>query len=747
MKGYAGVVVDLPVKAVDRPFDYKIPDKLQGKISIGSHVLVPFGGRKLEGFVIELKDRPEIGEVKEIARLLHDYPLFDAKMLELMLWIADYYQSVLITVIKTAIPNGVVGNKVETKTERIVRLNVGVDEGWKLVEHLSAKRAIKQAQVIEYLLAHPEAQLTSTALSREVETVSSTVAALEAKGLLFYHEVAVARDPYAATHYAPAKPFRPNFHQHLAIEEITRAMREGQGTTILLKGVTGSGKTEVYLQSIAEALTIGKDAIVLVPEIALTPQTVERFKSRFGDNVAVLHSQLSLGERYDEWQRIYRGAVKIVVGARSAIFAPFQNLGLIIIDEEHETSYKQSDQLKYHARDVAIQRAKLSGAVTVLGSATPAVESFYKSVIGEYKLVALPERVNMRPLPPVAVVDMRMELKKGNRTIFSKKLDEAIEERLAAKKQVILFLNRRGFANFVLCRECGYVIRCKHCDVSLTYHAETQMLQCHYCDYSEEPPKICPGCGSHLIKYFGIGTEQVEQFARERYPKARIVRMDVDTTRRKGAHDKILQAFRNKEIDILIGTQMIAKGHDFPEVTLVGVVLADIALHFPDFRSGERTFQLLTQVAGRTGRGQEPGEVIVQTYSPEHYAIKAAEHHDYDIFFHEEIGYRKEILQPPLSQLINIVLSDESEELVIAEAHRLANLLNQGIYEVAGIEILGPAQAPLAKVRGKFRWQIILKSREGEVLRRICREIMTKYYQEQKSTVTVTVDVDPLGML
>lgn len=746
MNGFAGVVVDLPVKAVDRPFDYKIPEKLLGKIVIGSHVLVPFGGRKIEGFVVELKNRPEIGEVKEIGRLLHDYPLFDEEMLGLMRWIADYYQSVLITVIKTALPTGVVGNKVEVKTERVIRLNISPEEGQRHLNTLT-KRAVKQAEALQYLLDNPDSSLTAAELARLVETGHAVINSLQEKGLIAYDEVAVVRDPYDARNFQPAKPFRANFHQHKAIEEIVRAMGEGQGTTILLKGVTGSGKTEVYLQSICQALLLGKDTIVLVPEIALTPQTVERFKSRFGDNVAVLHSQLSLGERYDQWRRIYLGEVKIVVGARSAIFAPFRNLGLIIIDEEHETSYKQSDQLRYHARDVAIRRAQISGAATVLGTATPAVESFYKTVIGEYKLITLPERVNMRPLPPVKVVDMRHELKRGNRTIFSKELDEAITERLKAKKQVILFLNRRGFSNFVLCRECGYVIRCRECDVSLTYHAETNLLQCHYCDYTEEPPRVCPNCGSSLIKYFGIGTEQVEQFTRERFPEARIARMDVDTTRRKGSHDRILQAFREKQIDILIGTQMIAKGHDFPEVTLVGVILADIALHFPDFRSGERTFQLLTQVAGRTGRGAEAGEVVVQTYSPEHYSIKAAARHDYDLFFHEEIGYRREILQPPFSQLINIVIADELEETVISEAHRIANLFSLRFMDVEGMELLGPAQAPLAKVRGKFRWQIILKSREGEVLCRICREVMTKYYAEQKSTATVTVDVDPLGML
>lgn len=746
MDQYAGVVVDLPVKKVDRPFDYKIPGRLEGKIQIGSHVLVPFGPRKLEGFVVELKTEAEVGDAKEIDRLLHDYPLFDETMLALLHWISDYYQAVLINVIKTAIPTGIVGNKVQVKTQRIVRLQVDPEYGWRLAEELE-RRAPKQAEILRFLLECPNLEFTAADLGRKFQTGSATVNSLQEKGLIGYAEVAVQRDPYAAGHYKPSKPFRPNFYQHQAIARIIAGMKEGKGETFLLKGVTGSGKTEVYLQVIAEALEDEKDAIVLVPEIALTPQTVERFKSRFGDRVAVMHSQLGTGERFDEWRRIYTGEVKIVVGARSAVFAPFRNLGLIIVDEEHETSYKQSEQVRYHAREVAVERARLSRAVTVLGTATPSVESYYRAVVREYELIELPERANQTPLPPVAVVDMRHELKKGNRTIFSQPLDQAIKKRLREGEQVILFLNRRGYSNFVLCRDCGYVIRCRHCDVSLTYHAETNHLQCHYCDYSEAPPKSCPNCGSNLIKHLGIGTEQVEEFTRQRYPEARVARMDVDTTRRKGAHDRILQAFREKKIDILIGTQMISKGHDFPGVTLVGVVIADTALHFPDFRSGERTFQLLTQVAGRTGRGSLPGEVIVQTYSPDHYSIQAARNHDFNLFFHEEIGYRKEIFQPPFSQLINIVLQEEAEERVIEEAHRLAYLFSQRIGPDDRVEVLGPAPAPLAKVRGKYRWQMILKSREGALLRQICREVMGKYYTEQKSSVSVTVDVDPLGML
>ncbi len=758
MKQYASVTVELPARKVNRPFDYKIPVRYLGKIKVGSHVLIPFGPRKIEGFVVGLKDTPEIAQTKEIYRLLHDYPLFDETMLELMQWISSYYQAVLINVIKTVIPTGIVGNRVQVKTQQFVSLLASEEEcqSW-LTEY--GKRAPKQAEILSFLLKNPTKSFLTAELVRKFTTGYSTLKGLADKRLILNQEIALQRDPYDASNYVSSQPLKPNYHQFQAITQICEAMDKDEVCTILLKGVTGSGKTEVYLQVIQEALSRGKDAIVLVPEIALTPQTVERFKSRFGNSVAVWHSQLSLGERFDEWQKIYQGDVKIVVGARSAVFAPFQNLGLIIIDEEHETSYKQTDQVKYHARDVAIKRAELQNAVTLLGSATPAVESSYHALIGDYKLITLPERVNLSPLPPVQIIDMRKELKQGNRTIFSNQLDQAIKERLREKKQVILFLNRRGYSNFVLCRECGYVIRCQQCDVSLTYHADTNLLQCHYCDYTEKPPQNCPNCGSNLIKHFGIGTQQVEEYTRERYPEARIARMDVDTTRRKGAHDRILKAFREKKVDILIGTQMISKGHDFPNVTLVGVIIADTALHFPDFRSGERTFQLLTQVAGRTGRGLEQGEVIVQTYSPDHYSIKAAKTHDYELFFHEEIGYRKEIKQPPFSQLINIILQDESESAVIEEAHRLANYFAMKIEECP-IELLGPAPAPLSRVRGRFRWQIILKSRgltnniysendadNGDVLRMICQDVMKKFYDGQKSSVTVTVDVDPIGML
>lgn len=750
MNRYASVVVDLPARKVDRPFDYKIPEEYSERVQIGSHVLVPFASRKIEGFVIQLKDETEITKTKKLTSLLHDFPLFDEKMLTVMHWISEYYQAMLISVIKTVIPTGIVGNKVQDKIQKFVKLLVSAGDAQVWIDQ-NRRQAPKQAEILAFLLANSKKSVLSAELIKACQAGYGSLKGLIAKGLVSYQETSVRRNPYAASNYQQSVPLRPNFDQHQAINQIIDLLKAETSETVLLKGVTGSGKTEVYLQVIAYALAEGKDVIVLVPEIALTPQTVERFKSRFGEKVAVWHSQLSLGERFDEWRQMYRGDVKIVVGARSAIFAPFQNLGLIILDEEHETTYKQSDQVKYHARDVALKRAELEQAITVLGSATPALESSYHALVGDYRLITLPKRVNQSPLPPVEIIDMRRELKRGNRTIFSQRLDQEIKRRLREKKQVILFLNRRGYSNFVLCRECGYVIRCQNCDVSLTYHAQTEQLQCHYCDYHEQPPRYCVNCGSSLIKHLGIGTEQVEEYAQQQYPDARIVRMDVDTTKHKGAHDRILQGFRARQYDILIGTQMISKGHDFPEVTLVGVIIADTALHFPDFRSGERTFQLLTQVAGRTGRGVDPGKVIVQTYSPEHYSIQAAKNHDYELFFHEELGYRREIFQPPFAQLINIILLDESETAVIEEAHRLAHLFQSKLTEQLSIELLGPAPAPLSKVRGRFRWQIILKSKTGatagQILRKICRQVMVEFYAQQRSLVRVTVDVDPIGML
>ncbi|MGM0472126.1 MAG: primosomal protein N' [Bacillota bacterium] len=743
---YARVVVDLPVEDLNRPFTYRIPKKLRAEIEIGYQVLVPFGPQKLEGYVIELTTEinSDLEELKNIIELKSELPLFNQELLELATWMADYYQSYLITVLKSIVPSGLSSRK----TKRVVRLKYSAKKTAKELEELS-NRAHKQQAVLEYLLQNREEELTSTSLARQVDTTPGTVRRLVEKGLLDYQEVEVRRNPYSDVEYEPTTSLSLTAQQEEALTEIKELLDKSSSATLLLKGVTGSGKTEVYLQAIAEVLAAGEQAIVLVPEISLTPQTVGRFKSRFGQQVAIYHSRLSDGERYDEWRRMKEGQAKVVIGARSAVFAPFEHLGLIIIDEEHETSYKQSDHPKYHARKVAIERAKLSNSVTVLGTATPALESYYQVKQDNYHFAHLTRRIADKSLPPVEVVDMREELEAGNRSIFSRRLATAIEERLENNEQMILFLNRRGFSTFVLCRECGFVLECPNCDVSLTYHADRTLLRCHYCDYQQCVPDTCPECESRYIKYFGAGTQKVEEAIKDQFPTARVLRMDVDTTSRKGAHQQILTSFKNQEADILLGTQMIAKGHDFPNITLVGVITADTALNFPDFRAAEHTFQLLTQVAGRTGRGKRVGEVVVQTYDPKHYSIQFAKEHDYEGFYQHEIEFRRELDYPPFSQLINFIIKDEAEEAASKVANQLGSIIRGEIEKKDfAVDLLGPVPAPLAKLRGEYRWQLLLKSENSLALKELSSSGV-ELLQESANlgSVTISVDVDPIKML
>jgi primosomal protein N' (replication factor Y) len=504
------------------------------------------------------------------------------------------------------------------------------------------------------------------------------------------------------------------------------------------------------MQAIGKMLEKGKGSIVLVPEISLTPQTVFRFASRFGKRVTVLHSKMSMGERYDQWRRIKSGQADIVVGARSAIFAPMPNLGFIVIDEEHETSYKQDESPRYHARDVAIKRAELVNAVVVLGSATPSLESYYKALRKEYRLLSLPTRIDDAKMPPVEVVDMRTELmQKKNRSIFSISLHEAIEDRLAREEQVILFLNRRGFSTFILCRECGYVAKCRNCDISLTYHSSGETLVCHHCNHHERVPAVCPTCKGNYIRHFGTGTQKVEEETRKAFPEASIERMDVDTMTRKGAYKRILEAFKERDIDILIGTQMIAKGLDFPNVTLVGVISADTAINLPDFRAGERTFDLLTQVAGRAGRGKVEGEVIIQTYNPEHYSILAAQDHDYRSFYRQEIVNREMLSYPPFSHFARILLRGLSENVTMVATETLESLL-RSFQEInfPELEIMGPAPAPIAKIKNYYRWQILLKSPDPSEIRKLINMAFEKLpSQISKGEIAVTIDMDPMAIL
>lgn len=610
------------------------------------------------------------------------------------------------------------------------------------IEKIS-KISVKQKKILQIIAEH-NYQLTSTELITLAETSLAPLKSLQKKGLLEEQILEVERDPLAEE-LSLDSPLQLNSQQQAALNLIYEEYQQGKGKTILLHGVTGSGKTEVYLQAIRNVLRDGKQAIVLVPEISLTPQTLERFRKRFGSQIAVLHSHLSLGERYDQWRKIRSGKINIVIGARSALFAPLANLGIIIIDEEHETSYKQEENPKYHARELAKKRVELVGGILILGTATPAIETYYRAQMGEYTYIKLASRIDDRSLPEVEVVDMRLELQKGNRSVFSESLANSIEDRLKKGEQTILFLNRRGFSTFVLCRECGLVLNCPHCAVSLTYHNKGSFLKCHYCHYQERVPDICPRCQSRYIRYFGTGTQKVEEELVKRFPQARILRMDMDTTRKKDAHKEMLGKFAAGEIDILLGTQMIAKGLDFPLVTLVGVITADTLLNFPDFRGAEKTFQLLTQVAGRAGRGRLAGQVIVQTYCPEHYSITSAQKHDFSTFYQQEIEYRRQLEYPPFSYLASIIIKGEEEKVIIHKAEEIGRQLKDLVQDS---QVLGPVPAPLSKIKKQYRWQLILKNSNLDNLRADLKNWWKSLNSGYlSSSVGIIIDIEPIGML
>jgi len=612
--------------------------------------------------------------------------------------------------------------RVRPRKELYISLAVDVREARQVAGRLREHRALRQATLLDFLAAQ-SASVSWAEARKKTGGDKAAADALLRKGLVTFEQVEVRREPISYESITPSSPLPLTADQKSAFESVKSALRQTAGgktppDVFLLHGVTGSGKTEIYLQSLAEAVSLGKKGIVLVPEIALTPQTIERFASRFPRKVAVLHSQLSLGEQFDEWHRISKGEFDVVIGSRSAIFAPQPELGLIIIDEEHEWTYKQSDKSPhYHARDVAIKLAELTGAVVVPGSATPGVESFYQAQTGNYHLLKLPERVvpgEGAPLPQVEVVDMRDELKAGNRSIFSRSLSKSINEAVARREQVILFLNRRGGATFIQCRQCGFVLRCRRCEVPLTHHITEDILTCHQCNYKAPVPQVCPNCSSRQMKFLGTGTQKLEQEVRYTFPRASHLRWDSDATDSKSSHEAILRKFRSREAEILIGTQMVAKGLDIPSVTLVGVISADTSLNLPDFRAGERTFQLLSQVAGRAGRGTAGGKVIIQTFSPEHYCIKAAARHDYVSFYEQEIAYRRQLHNPPFTRLALLTYAHTNEVQCQREAERMKGLLieESDARGIGGIGMIGPAPAFFHRRRGRFRWQLILRGSE-----------------------------------
>jgi primosomal protein N' (replication factor Y) len=629
--------------------------------------------------------------------------------------------------------------RVKPKVVPYIGLAVNNKEAEKAAADLN--KAPKQASLLAYLLQQNETVPWSE-VRDNIKCSKATADALVKKGLAKFEAVEVRREPISYDNIIPSPPLALTPTQKKDFESIKPSLAEDKAKVFLLNGVTGSGKTEIYLQALAETVKLGKKGIVLVPEIALTPQTIERFAARFPQRVAVLHSKLSLGEQFDEWQRIRNGDFDVVIGSRSAIFAPQPNLGLIVIDEEQEWTYKQPDKSpRYHARDVALKLAGLSGATVILGSATPDVASFYRAQKGDYQLLTLPERVTPydgSALPKVEVVDMREELKAGNQSLFSRSLFQAIGQALANKEQVILFLNRRGAASFIQCRSCGFVMRCRRCDVPLSYHLTEDRLVCHQCNYNIKVPESCPKCGGRRLKFLGIGTQRLEQEVGYTFPQAKLLRWDSDVTRGRYAHDVILNKFRAHDADILIGTQMVAKGLDLPLVTLVGVVSADTALNLPDFRSGERTFQLLSQVAGRAGRGIKGGKVIIQTYAPEHYAIRAAAEHDYATFYEQEIDYRRQLHNPPFNHLAGLTYNHTNDALGQREAERMKRFLEQEIAAkgISGIELIGPAPAFIHRLRGRYRWQLILRG-SG----------LSDFLSPLPLPPGWTVDIDPVGLV
>lgn len=800
----AEVIVDVPTNQTDKPFDYKVPEKWEAILEVGVRVIVPFGPRKLVGFVVGFKETSEFQKLKGILSIIDESPVLTPEFIKLGEWLSERilcykvmaYQAILPSVmkasykkllrvkegealdqwpellllfgekaewewetlqtaapdalksVKEALKSGVLTEEqviTDKRTFKVIKLVKPGNELDNVKATLSA-RAGKQREILDYVANQPvHRALTYAAIETKFNTTRQTIKKLIDKGALVEVEQEVLRDPYQKE-IQRTEPLALTDEQEKAIAPILRDIEMTQSRVYLCHGVTGSGKTEIYLQTIQAVLKKGKQAIVLVPEISLTPQMVDRFKGRFGSAVAVLHSGLSQGEKFDEWRKIHRGEVDVVVGARSAIFAPFSKLGVIIIDEEHETSYKQEETPRYHAKDVAIFRGNYHHCPIILGSATPSLESFARAQKGVYQLLTLKDRVNQKGMPPVQIVDMRDELREGNRSIFSKLLLSKLQERLEKGEQSVLLLNRRGYSTFILCRDCGYVMKCPHCDISLTYHQREQRVKCHYCDFSLPVPKVCPECQSEHIRFFGSGTQKVEETLTQLLPSARVIRMDVDTTRRKGAHEKLLSAFGSGQADILLGTQMIAKGLDFQKVTLVGVLAADAMLNIPDFRSSEKTFQLLTQVGGRAGRHELPGEVIIQSYEPEHYSIQLSAAHDYEHFYQQEMLHRRHHHYPPFYFLTLITVSHESYVKAQETTQKMVNYLRSHLSNEA--VILGPVAPPIARIKDRYRSQCMIKYKRepglGQALKQLIDHYQNAYAREG---LAITIDVNPYSMM
>lgn len=734
---YAKVIVDITHEKLDKVFEYSIPEELEGVLKVGTEVIVPFGpgNRELRGYIVGFSEIPEYApeQIKTILRVEEDKRAIESKLVSLAAWMKDYYGGTMIQSLKTVLP---IKKIKKTIRKRRIRLLLTEEEGKKKLDFYLSKNQKARARALAGLLEQPEQDYEL--LTKKLDISAAVVRALEEQKVLEVTSEQTFRNP-VKYRKKEQKEIRFTSEQQEAVDVFIRDYDRGNFGTYLLYGVTGSGKTEVYMKMIEHVVKGGRQAIVLIPEIALTYQTVLRFCGRFGERVSFLNSRLSQGERSDQIERVKNGEVDVMIGPRSALFTPFKSLGLIVIDEEHEAAYKSEQVPRYHARETAVMRGKLEGASVVLGSATPSLEAFYRCEKGEYTCLTLAKRAAEQALPSVYVVDMREELKRGNRSILSDRLKTLMNEKLAAGQQMMLFLNRRGYAGFVSCRSCGYVVKCPHCDVSLSSHKNGKLV-CHYCGYEMPAVKKCPSCGSSYIGGFKAGTEAIEELVKREFPGAGVLRMDMDTTRTKEGHEKILSSFSDGEADILIGTQMIVKGHDFPNVTLVGILAADMSLYGDDYRSAERTFELLTQAAGRAGRGSLKGEVVIQTYNPEHYSIEKAAGQDYEGFYEKEMDYRRILGYPPAAELLAVLVTGGDEELLDRAVKYLKEFaLRAGKNKM--LQIIGPASPFVGKVNDVYRRVIYIKSGDYRILTAM-KDRMEQYIEINKGFQTLKIQFD-----
>ncbi len=731
MAFYAEIILNTDALEIDRPFTYKIPIEFENKIKIGQIVKVPFGmgNRTSTGFVLTLKNEDEIEsgyKIKKIISIETMEPVINKQNIELIYFLRENYLCKYIDAFRLLIPAGIMRGA-KNKNKKVI---VFVHDNLELIKNKDG-----YIETLKFIKENT-GKFTKTELVKEYYLSQYKINKLIEIGLLAVEEETVFR--YNKRKYIEDKEKNLTIEQKNAIETIVNSNKN----IFLLKGVTGSGKTEVYMRIVENTLNLDKSAIILVPEIALTPQMIERFKGRFGTDVALFHSKLSDGERFDEWFRVKEGKARVIVGARSALFLPAKNLGVIIIDEEHENTYKSEQNPKYQTREVAEFISKQNECKVILGSATPTIESYYRAISGEIELLELNNRIDNKAMPKMKVIDMREELKSGNKTLFSRELFAEMKASLSRKEQIVLFLNRRGFSTFVSCRSCGYVFKCEECDIYMTYH-KNGMLVCHYCGKAQREPTKCPKCSSKYVKFFGAGTQRVEEEVRKYFKDAKVIRMDVDTTRQKDSHEKLYNAFKNREADILIGTQMVSKGLDFPNVTLVGVLAADMSLNIPDYRAAERTFQIITQVAGRAGRGDKEGKVVIQTYTPKSYSLNYAVNYDYEGFYNKEFTVRALMQYPPFGKLMVINATSKNEELLKKHLFELAIKIRNIVSEYNNIDVLGPTACMVVKIKENYRWQILIK---GEFDINFSKKIKDLLYEGNKNVyndIRISVDINP----